>query len=188
MDKHSGDLVFSKEYRSAFATCVGVDRHESTVTLVATNAEQEEFARLTVSTKCVEKIETFLARLPKLVWMAVEAVGFLEWFIDKFRDAVERIDIADVTELALRRGKRPETDPNDTLGVAVRLAVGDCPLGWIAPPELMRLRMLGRHWRRLSRTLSRARGRQAANTSRLIQRNHNRTAAIRGEDPPDQLQ
>ena len=38
----------------------------------------------------------------------------------------------------------------------MRLTTGDCPLGWTAPPELMRMRKLGRHWRRLSRTLSRA--------------------------------
>jgi len=156
MDKRSGDLLFSKEFRSAFATFVGVDLHKCTVTLVAVDADQEEIARLTISTKCVEKIEAFLAKLPKPVWMAVEAVGFIEWFIDKFRDGVQRIDIADATELALRRGKRPKNDPNDARDAAMRLAVGDCPLGWIADPALMRLRKLGRHWRRLSRTLSRA--------------------------------
>ena len=42
------------------------------------------------------------------------------------------------------------------MDVAVRLARGDCPLGWIADPEVMQLRKLGRHWRSLSRTLSRS--------------------------------
>jgi len=42
------------------------------------------------------------------------------------------------------------------LDIATRLAAGDCPLGWTAPPELMRLRKFGRHWRRLAQTLSRA--------------------------------
>jgi transposase len=86
----------------------------------------------------------------------VEAVGFVEWFIDRFRSCVDRMDLADATELANRRGKRRKTDRNDALDLARRLARGECPLGWIAPDEVMQLRKLGRHWRNLSRTLSRA--------------------------------
>jgi transposase len=66
------------------------------------------------------------------------------------------MDIADATELANRRGKRRKNDPNDALDIALRLARGECPLGWIADEQLMQLRKLGRHWRALSRTLSRA--------------------------------
>ncbi len=68
---------------------------------------------------------------------------------------MERIDIADATELANRRGKRRKNDLNDSLDIAVRLARGECPLGFIADEELMQLRKLGRHWRHLSRLLSR---------------------------------
>ena len=85
--------------------------------------------------------------------MAVEAVAFIEWFIDRFRAYVERIDIADATELAARRGKRRKTDRNDALDIALRLVRGDCPLGFIADEPLMQLRKLGRHWRQLSKTL-----------------------------------
>ena len=69
---------------------------------------------------------------------------------------VDRIDIADATELANRRGKRRHNDPNDARDVAVRLARGECPLGYIADDELMQLRKLGRHWHQLSRLLSRS--------------------------------
>jgi transposase len=88
--------------------------------------------------------------------LAVETVGFVEWFIDRFRSCVDKIEIADATELANCRGKRRKTDRNDARDVAVRLARGDCPLGYIADEPLMQLRKLGRHWRQLSRTLSRA--------------------------------
>jgi transposase len=66
------------------------------------------------------------------------------------------MDLADATALANRRGKRRKNDRNDALDVAVRLARGDCPLGWIADEPVMQLRKLGRHWRSLSRTLARA--------------------------------
>ena len=156
MDKRSGNEIFGKEYRMQFATFVGVDLHKSSVTLAAVDAEGDAVARLTCATKCVNQLAAWIDALPKPVWLAVEAVGFVEWFVDRFRETVERIDIADATELKNLRGKRRKTDRNDALDIAVRLASGDCPLGWTAPPALMRLRKLGRHWHRLSKTLSRA--------------------------------
>lgn len=134
---------------------VGVDLHKCTVTLTAVDARGEKISRLRIDTKCVGKIDDWLAGLLRPIHLAVEACPFVEWFIDRFRPCVERIDIADATELANRRGKRRKTDPNDSLDIAQRLARGECPLGFIAPPELMQLRKLGRHWRHLSRLLSR---------------------------------
>jgi len=109
-----------------FASFVGVDLHKCTVTLRAVDASEKIISSLTIDTKCVNK------------------------------NCVERIDIADAAELARRRGKRRKTDRKDALDVAVRLARGTCPLGFIADEPLMKLRKLGRHWRQLSRTLSRA--------------------------------
>jgi transposase len=139
---------------STYQSFVGVDLHKCTVTLSAVDAAGE-IKRLKISTKSTGKIEAWLRALPGPVWMAVEACPFVEWFIDRFRLCVERIDIADATELANRRGKRRKTDFNDSLDIAVRLSRGECPLGFIADEELMQLRKLGRHWRHLSRLTSR---------------------------------
>ena len=138
----------------AFQSFVGVDLHKCTVTLGAVDVDGQS-KRLRISTKSTGKIEDWLRELPRPVWMAVEACPFVEWFIDRFRDCVDRIDIADATELANRRGKRRKTDPNDAVDIARRLARGECPLGFIADEPLMQLRKLGRHWRQLSRLLSR---------------------------------
>ena len=139
----------------AYRSFVGVDLHKSTVTLVAVDPTGDEIARLTAPTKCIGKIAGWLGSLPDPVWMAVEACPFVEWFIDRFQCRVFRMDIADATELSNRRGKRRKNDPNDALDIALRLARGECPLGFIADDELMQLRKLGRHWRQLSRLLSR---------------------------------
>ena len=140
----------------SFASFVGVDLHKCTVTLRAVNSAGEPVASLTCDTKCVERIERWLLALPRPSHLAVEAVGFVEWFIDRFGACVDKMDIADATELANRRGKRRKTDRKDALDVAVRLARGECPLGWIADEQVMQLRKLARHWRALSRTLTRA--------------------------------
>jgi transposase len=139
-----------------FESFVGVDLHKCTVTLVAVDPAGADRARLTISTKSVEKIEHWLLTLPRASHLAVEACPFVEWFIDRFQECVDRIDIADATELANRRGKRRKNDPNDAADIARRLACGECPLGFIADPPLMQLRKLGRHWRQLSRLLSRS--------------------------------
>jgi transposase len=139
----------------AYQSFIGVDLHKNTVTFAAVDPRGQILARLTISTKSVGKIETWLAALPRPSHLAVEAVGFVEWFIDRFRSCVDRIDIADATALANCRGKRRKSDPNDALDVAQRLARGDCPLGYIADEELMQLRKLGRHWRQLSGVLAR---------------------------------
>ena len=130
--------------------------HKCTVTLTAVDPAGEMISRLKISTKSTGKIEDWLLGLPRASWMAVEACPFVEWFIDRFRDCVDRIDIADATELASLRGKRRKTDFNDSLDIAKRLARGECPLSATSPKKpLMQLRKLGRHWRLLSRLSSR---------------------------------
>lgn len=140
----------------AYAAFVGVDLHKCTVSLCAVDPKGEVIARLTGDTKCVDRIEQWLRALPRPCRMAVEAVGFVEWFIDRFRPCVDKMDIADATELAHLRGKRRKTDRKDATDIAKRLARGECPLGWIADEPTMQLRKLARHWRSLSRSLARA--------------------------------
>jgi transposase len=138
----------------AYQSFIGVDLHKETVSLVAVAPNGDMIGRLTISTKCREKIAAWIRAQPRPSHLVVEAVGFVEWFIDEYRSCVDRIDIADATELANRRGKRPKNDWRDALDMAQRLARGDCPLGFIADDELMQLRKLGRHWRRLSHIMA----------------------------------
>lgn len=141
---------------AGFRSFVGVDLHKCTVTLFAVDPRGDKLGRLKISTKSVDKIDRWLAELPKPCWLAVETCPFVEWFIDRYRSQVERLDIADATQLALLRGKRRKNDPKDAQDMALRLARGECPLGYIAEPQVAQLRKLGRHWRQLSRTLSRS--------------------------------
>src|SRR2546428_13197110 len=90
----------------AFATFVGVDLHKQTVTLRAVNAAAEPVAALTCDTKCVQRIEQWLLALPRPSRLAVEAVGFVERFIDRLRSCVGKMELADATPLANRPGQR----------------------------------------------------------------------------------
>jgi len=141
---------------TGYATFIGVDLHKCSVTLRAVRADGQLLGHLTCKTKRIERIAEWITNLPGPKWLAVEACPFVEWFIDRYTPCVDRMDIADATELSLRRGKRRKNDPNDALDIALRLARGECPLGYIADPQLMQLRTFSRHWRQLSRSLGKA--------------------------------
>ena len=115
---------------TGYVTFIGVDLHKCTVTLRAVGADGESLGQLKCDTKCGERIAEWIKALPGPKWLAVEACPFVEWFIDRFTPCVDRMDIADATELSLRRGKRRKNDPNDALDIALRLARGECPLGY----------------------------------------------------------
>ena len=84
----------------SFQSFIGVDLHKCTVTLTAVDQSGEKISRIKISTKSTGKIEDWLLYLPRPSWMAVEARPFLDWFIDRFKPCVDRIDIADATALA----------------------------------------------------------------------------------------
>ena len=169
------------EVPTSFPWFVGVDLHKYTVRLAAADTADMAgtvIGRLKTSTQCVEKIDALLAAflavlsgVSRVVHLAVDACPFVEWFIDRYRDRVARLDIADATELANPRGKRRKTDRTpggDAADTATRPARGECPLGWIAdkPVGELRKRKLGRQWHRLSRTLGRT---KASMRSLLLQ-------------------
>jgi hypothetical protein len=81
-------------------TFIGVDLHKCTVSLAAVNGAGEPVDRLRVDTKCVNRIEQWLAALPGPTHMGVESVGFAEWFIDRYRQNVDRIDIEQLSTVA----------------------------------------------------------------------------------------
>ena len=80
-----------------FASFAGVDLHKQTVTLRSVDPQGQPISALTCDTKCVDRIRAWMLALPRPSHLAVEAVGFVEWFIDRFRECVDKMDIADAT-------------------------------------------------------------------------------------------
>jgi hypothetical protein len=84
----------STESKKAFASFVGVDLHKCSVTLKAVAPDGQVIASLTSDTKCVERIGAWIEALPQPCWMAVEAVSFAEWFIDRYRSCMKSLLLA----------------------------------------------------------------------------------------------
>ena len=143
------------ESRVAYQSFVGVDLHKNTVTLAAVDPRGEDRSKLTISTKCREKIKAWLLALPRPSQLAVEAVGFVEWFIDD--SALASIASTSPTPPNWPTARQTTEERSQRRpGRRQRLARGECPLGYIADDELMQLRKLGRHWRQLSSVVARS--------------------------------
>ena len=77
----------------AYQSFVGVDLHKNTVTLADVRPDGSLIDRVKIPTKCRDRIAAWLLQQPRPSHMAVEAVGFVEWFIDDYCPCVDRIDI-----------------------------------------------------------------------------------------------
>ena len=91
MNDRTNKTGISEKKTVSFASFTGVDLHKCTVTLAAVDAKGNVIAKLTTSTKCIDKIQDWLEALPRPTHMAVEAVGFVEWFIDRYCVGFESI-------------------------------------------------------------------------------------------------
>jgi hypothetical protein len=114
-----------------FASFIGVDLHQTTVTLRAVDSNESVISSLTIDTKCVNKIEDWINALPRPRWMAVETVSFVEWFIDRYRDCVERIDIADATPANIMAMMTPNSSTDiETVSNELTSLMPHLPISW----------------------------------------------------------
>lgn len=61
-------------------------------------------ASLTCDAWCMQRTEQWLLAQPRSSHLTFEAVGCAEWIVDHFCHCVDKIDIADATELARHKG------------------------------------------------------------------------------------
>ena len=72
MNDRTNKTVISEKKTVSFASFTGVDLHKCAVTLAAVSPLGEVIAKLTTSTKCIDKVQAWLLDLPRPSSMAVE--------------------------------------------------------------------------------------------------------------------
>lgn len=80
------------------ALFVGIDLHKCSFTAYGVDAEGNPLVRETIPTKCRGRIERFFRSLTEeydRVAVAVESVGFYQWFWDLVQPLVTEINLAD---------------------------------------------------------------------------------------------
>jgi transposase len=133
---------------------IGIDLHKCSFTAYGTDPDGNVLCRETMPTKCRGKIERFfrgLAEQYDRVSVAVESVGFYQWFWDLVEPLVHDIHLADASQVRAAAGRKAKTDANDAATLARLLRMDALPTAFVPDPELREFRALVRHRARLQR-------------------------------------
>jgi transposase len=138
------------------ASNVGIDLHDTTLTISVRNREGVEVQNLKFSTKCVSLVHEFFLDLKKPVWCAIESVGMYEWLWDLLEPMqFEVLMLADAVELRYRAGRRnAKTDRVDAGFLSLLVWREETPEGHVPDKQTREFRRLTRHWHRSSQALS----------------------------------
>jgi transposase len=133
----------------------GVDLHKDSMTiclLLRNGTVRFEV----IPTKCKGKIVEFFTTLGKRYRcsVAVESVGFYQWFWDLVQPLVHRITLADASKVRAAAGRRAKTDRNDAQTIARLLLQDSLPTAFVPDMELRDIRTMVRHRERICRRIT----------------------------------
>ena len=97
---------------------VGIDLHKCQFTVFATDREGNKLCSTVIPTKCRNRIRDFFAGLVAehdRVIVAVESVGFYQWFWDLVRPLVSDMHLADASQVRAAAGRKAKTDARTEL-------------------------------------------------------------------------
>lgn len=137
---------------------IGVDLHKDSMTLVVLDDQGSVVERDRLPTKCRNQIREWFASRGPRSQVAVESVGFYQWFWDLIQPAVEKLVLADPAALKpLRPPKQAKTDRHDAELLARLLFEGRLPTAFVPPRSLRPVRELVRHRHSVAKALARER-------------------------------
>lgn len=137
---------------------VGVDLHKTSMTLVVLDEHGQQIEQKEISTKCRNQIRDCFASYGLLAQVAVESVGFYQWFWNLVRPLVGKLVLADPAGLAPFRVRKAKTDRHDAHLIASLLRDGKLPTAYVPAEPIRALRDLVRLRHSLARSLARERG------------------------------
>lgn len=133
---------------------VGVDLHKDSMTLVVLDEQGVVIQRDTLPTKCRNKIRAWFVSCGPQCQVAVESVGFYQWFWDLVQPLVQHVVLADPAGLAPLRRAQAKTDRHDAELLARLLCEGHLPAAFVPPRALRPLRELVRHRHGVAKALA----------------------------------
>jgi len=136
---------------------IGVDLHKASLTATVLDSAGAVVERKDIDTKCRRQIADYFASHGPQVQVAVESVGFYQWFWDTVRPKVQILRLADPAGVRACAGRLTKTDRNDSLLLAKLLREDRLPMAYVPDEPVRALRELCRHRHRLARQLALAR-------------------------------
>lgn len=122
---------------------IGVDLHKSALTAVVLDDQGTQLERKDIATKCRNRICDYFGGYPT-ARVAVESVGFYQWFWELVEPLVGELVLADPVGVRAAAGRRTKTDKNDAHLIADLLRSGRLPTSHVPEPTLRKLRKMVR--------------------------------------------
>lgn len=138
-------------------TTIGVDLHKCSLTTMVLDEQGKVLERKDISTKCRNEILEYFGSYGASCQVAVESVGFYQWFWDLVRPQVGKLVLADPAGVKAFCGRKAKTDRNDALLLANLLREDRLPMAYVPTEPIRALRELVRLRHSLSRSLAGAR-------------------------------
>ena len=133
---------------------IGVDLHKDSMTIVVLDVNGEAVDKKKLSTKCKNKVREYFSSYGLRSEVAVESVGFYHWFWDIVRPVVGKLYLADPAGVRAFAGRKPKTDRNDALLLAVLVYDGRLPHAYVPEEPVRTLREFVRLRHSLARRLA----------------------------------
>jgi transposase len=133
---------------------IGVDLHKCSLTATVLDQDGAAIEEKKLATKCRTQIRDFFSRYGREAIVAVESVGFYQWFWDLLEPLVGKVVLADPVGVRAAAGRRTKTDKNDAWLIADLLRSGRLPASYVPAPALRELRQLVRLRYTLGRSLA----------------------------------
>ena len=131
----------------SFNSNVGTDLHKTTLTFAVRDNCGTLTKTIQIDCKCVNKIKDFITSLPRPIHLAIESVGMYEWLWELAEPLVEKLTLADATELKYRAGRRQaKTDKIDAQFVSLLTYKDDLPFSFVPDKTTRQFRKVCRHW------------------------------------------
>lgn len=137
---------------------IGVDLHKESLTVAVLDENGEVERRERIPTKCRGRIVKFFDSYGPHCQVAVESVGFYQWFWDLVQPRVRVMQLANAPAVKdLRPYRRAKTDPNDAEFLASLLHEDRLPAAFAPSPDMRQLRTLVRMRCHVAQSLAAAR-------------------------------
>jgi transposase len=136
---------------------IGVDLHKDSMTIVVLDAKGDVVERKKIATKCKKKVSEFFSSYGLRCQVAVESVGFYQWFWELVRPLVGKMFLADPAGVKAYCGRKPKNDRNDAHLLARLTREGILPTAYVPEDPVHGLRELVRLRHSVAKNLRTAR-------------------------------
>jgi transposase len=133
---------------------IGVDLHKCSLTVVVLDEDGRQIEEKTIPTKCRNQIREYFASYGLQCQVALESVGFYQWFWELVFPLVGRLILADPLGVRAAAGRQAKTDRKDALLLAQLLRENRLPMAFVPPEPIRQLRELVRLRHSLARSLA----------------------------------